>query len=100
MVDAAPSALEQLVRYVAVLLDALLLVRFITSLFSGNTSNAFVAFIYGLTNWLVKPFQALFNQTPVTSGTGFFDWPAIAAIVVVTVLAAIIIRLLRSSRDV
>ncbi len=96
----APSALEQLVRYVVVLLDLLLAVRFVISLFTTNTSNSFVAFIFGLTNWLVAPFQAIFGATPTGSIGGYFDWSALAAIAVVSILAAIIIRLLQGPRTI
>jgi uncharacterized protein YggT (Ycf19 family) len=96
--EAQPSALESLVRYVAVILDILLAVRFVISLFTTNTANGFVAFVYGLTNWLVAPFQALFGQTPTGSTTGYFDWSALAAIVVVSLLAMLILRLLRGPR--
>jgi uncharacterized protein YggT (Ycf19 family) len=94
----APSALEQLVRYVAVVLDLLLAVRFIVSLFTTDTANSFVAFIFGLTNWLVAPFQVLFGATPTGSAGGYFDWSALAAIAVVSLLAALIIRLLQGPR--
>jgi uncharacterized protein YggT (Ycf19 family) len=95
-----PSALEQLVRYVAVLLDLLLAVRFVVSLFTTNTTNGFVAFIFGLTNWLVAPFQAIFGATPTGSAGGYFDWSALAAIALVSILAAFIIRLLQGPRTV
>jgi uncharacterized protein YggT (Ycf19 family) len=94
-----PSALEQLVRYVAVLLDVLLAIRFVISLFTTNTTNSFVAFIYGLTNWLVAPFQALFGHAPANATGGYFDWAALAAMVVVSVLAALIIRLLQGPKE-
>lgn len=98
--DAGPTALEQLVRYVAVLLDILLAVRFAVSLFSANTANSFVAFIFGLTNWLVTPFQVIFGSPQTGANTGYFDWSALVAIVVVSVLAGLIIRLLQGPQTV
>jgi uncharacterized protein YggT (Ycf19 family) len=98
--DVGPTALEQLVRYVAILLDILLAVRFAVSLFSVNTANSFVAFIFGLTNWLVAPLQILFGSPQMGTNTGYFDWSALAAIIVVSVLASLIVRLLQGPRTI
>ena len=93
-VDDKSSLVEQVVRYVAVILGALLAIRFVINLFSGYRSSGFTNFIYATTNWMVRPFQALFGQ-PAASTGGFFDWPAIAAIVTVGIVAGILIALLR-----
>lgn len=95
LIDSNLSVGEQLVRFVAVVLNALLVVRFIMSLFTSNLGSSFVSFIYSLTDWLVAPFQALFGQPPIM-GLGFFDLPALLAAVIVTILASLIISLIRA----
>jgi hypothetical protein len=66
----------------------------VINLFVSNTTGGFTGFIYALTNWAVRPFQLLFGQPTVTSG-GFFDWPALAAIIAVGIIASIVIALIR-----
>jgi uncharacterized protein YggT (Ycf19 family) len=89
-----PSVAEQIVRFVAVVLEGLLAIRFITNLFSADRTNGFVNFFNTATDWLVQPFQALLGQSPLGTA-GFVDWPAIAALIVVGAIAWIIIRLMR-----
>jgi uncharacterized protein YggT (Ycf19 family) len=88
---------EQIVRAVATTLGVLLALRFITSLFSANRDDGLVNAIYTLTDWIVQPFQAVLGGAP-TSTSGFFDWAALAALVVLSILAAFIGRLIRTPR--
>ena len=92
--DDSVSVLEQIVRYVAVLLGLLLGLRFVVSLFTANVGNGFVNFFRVTTDWLVTPFQTLFGRPPAGTG-GFFDWPALAALIVVAVIATLLISLMR-----
>jgi hypothetical protein len=92
----AASPAEQIIRAIAGVLNTLLALRFITALFSTDTTNGWVSFIMGLTNWLVTPFENLFNMAP--TGGSFFDLPSLAAIVVVSLLAWAINGIIRSSR--
>jgi uncharacterized protein YggT (Ycf19 family) len=93
-IDNRASVAEQLIRYVAVVLSLLIVGRFIASLFSSDRSNGLVNFFYATTDWIVRPFQALFGTPPSSTG-GFFDWPAVAALIVVGVLATLLISLIR-----
>ncbi|HEY2004784.1 MAG TPA: hypothetical protein VGH44_06770 [Candidatus Saccharimonadia bacterium] len=88
------SVAEQIVRIAAVILGILLAIRFVINLFSYPRTSGFASFIYGTTNWAVQPFQYLFGHAATTSG-GFFDWPALAAIVATGIIASILIALLR-----
>ena len=89
-----PSILEQLVRLVAIVLDVLLAIRFVLALLGANVGNAFVNFIFRTTDWLVAPFRTVFHM-PATGVGGYFDWAALIAILVVSLVAALILRLLR-----
>lgn len=93
----AYSPAEQLVRAVAGILNALLALRFIIALFTSSTTNAITSVIFNATNWLVTPFQTLFG-TPPSGGGGYFDLPALAAIVTVSLLAWLISSLVRDYR--
>ena len=87
------SVAERVVRVVAVVLGILLAIRFVINLFSYPRTSGFANFIYATTNWAVQPFQFLFGQPATTTG-GFFDWPALAAIVAVGIIASILIALM------
>jgi uncharacterized protein YggT (Ycf19 family) len=95
--ESRATAAEQLLRAVATALGILLAIRFITSLFSANREDALVNATYTLTDWMVRPFQAILGGAPATT-SGFFDWAALAALVVLSILAAFIGRLLRTPR--
>jgi uncharacterized protein YggT (Ycf19 family) len=92
--ETGTSPLEQLIRYVTVILGALLVVRFAINLFTYNRVNGFVNFFNGATDWVVRPFQTLFGQPPSGSG-GFFDWPAVVSLIVVALIATLLVSLIR-----
>jgi uncharacterized protein YggT (Ycf19 family) len=92
-----PTAFEQFIRYVAVILGTLIAVRFVINLFNTGRSRSFINFFYTLTDWVVKPFQAVLGQPPSGTG-GYFDWPSLAALIVVGVVASLLIWMLRPSR--
>lgn len=96
--DVYPSAAELVVRYLSGILGTLLALRFVASLFTADTSNVFVGFIYELTNWAVRPFQALFSMPPTGTTTGFFDLPTLAAMLMLWLLTGILMRLIRAPR--
>jgi len=83
------SPVEQVVRVAAGVLEMLLAIRFVVALFSSNLQNAVVSVLYTLTDWVVRPFQALFG-TPPSGGGGYVDLPALAAIVFVALVAWVI----------
>ena len=96
-ITAARSVVEQLISTIASILSALLVVRFITHLFSNDQANGFVNFINAATNWMAQPFQALFQNVPA-GVSGFFDFPAIAAMLMILALAYLLNRLLATTR--
>jgi hypothetical protein len=94
MIDTGPSVLEQLIRYVAIILDILIAIRFVIKLFAPSSASTFVTFIYGMTNWIILPFQPLVGAPPATL-TGYFDWASLAAIAAVSLVAALLIALIK-----
>jgi uncharacterized protein YggT (Ycf19 family) len=96
--DDRVPVVERVLRYAALVLGALLAMRFIVSLFTGNVANPVVNFFRATTTWIVSPFQTMFGRPPSGTG-GFFDWPALAALIVVGLLAWLLISLLRTRTD-
>lgn len=92
--DRALSPAEQVIRIVAGILNTLLVLRFLTSLFSTDTRNPVVNTMFGATDWLVRPLQYLFG-TPPQSGGNYLDLPALAMIGIITLTAWIITSLMR-----
>jgi YGGT family protein len=97
VVDARPTILEQIVRLIAGVLGILLGVRFIMNLFGSYNANLLSSYANNWTNWMVAPFQALIGR-PGTSVGGFFDWPALIALIVLGIITSIVTSLLRPSR--
>src|ERR1700683_1368600 len=87
--DARPGFLEQLVRVVTGVLAILLGVRFVINLFGGFNTTPLANLMNYWSNWAVAPFQALIGR-PGSGVGGFFDWPALVALVVLFVVASVL----------
>src|SRR5689334_17320241 len=85
-IDDTRSSAERVVSFIAGVLNILLIIRFIAALFSSNANNPVMAVIFNATNWLAAPFQTIFGSPP-SGGGGYFDLPALAALVAVSVVA-------------
>jgi hypothetical protein len=85
---------DRIIRYAAIVLGLLLVIRFIASLFSSSVTSPLVNFFRVTTNWLVSPFQAVLGSSASAIG-GFYDWPALAALAAVVVVATLLISLMR-----
>jgi uncharacterized protein YggT (Ycf19 family) len=96
--DDRVSLVERIIRYAALVLGFLLAMRFLVSLFTGNVANPIVNFFRATTNWVVSPFQTVIGRPPTGTG-GFFDWPALVALIVVALLSLLILGLLRPRTD-
>jgi hypothetical protein len=89
-----PTALELTIRVLAVLLSAVIAVRLMFGLFNAGRTTPVVNLVYTGTDWIVQPFQSLFG-TPNSGTGGYFDWPAVAAILVVGIFAGLLVGLIR-----
>jgi hypothetical protein len=80
-------------------ISTLVALRFVLRLLGANPANAFVNWVYDWSSPLVAPFAGIFGQdTAVVEGPGLvtpsvFDWTALIALVVYTVIGGLIIRL-------
>ena len=89
-----PTPLELTIRVVALLLSGVIAIRLLFGLFNANHATPVVNLVYSITDWIVQPFQTLFG-TPNTGLGGYFDWPAVAAIIVVGIFAGLLVGLIR-----
>ena len=88
------SFVAQIIYLILTVIVALLGIRFILSLLGANRANGFADFIYSLSNPLVKPFYGLINNDFVYgNGTGRFEYESIIAIIVYTIVALILVKL-------
>jgi uncharacterized protein YggT (Ycf19 family) len=74
-------------------IEVLLLVRFVAKLFGANAEQAFVSFIYGVTEPPVAPFRGIFAQPTGTSG---FEIAALLSILFFVLVAALIVAMVRA----
>lgn len=85
----------ELVWYALSVIQALLIFRFILKLFGADSTENFTSMLYGVTNYIVSPFTAVFG--PSTSSVNVFDWPALVAIIAYWILAAGVIKLFKNN---
>jgi len=87
---------QRLVWFIVGVIDALIAIRFILLLLGANQSAGFVDFIYSLTAIFVAPFVGIFGQP--TYGSFVFEWSSILAIVVYSLIALGIAKLITLTR--
>ena len=88
------SRISKFIWLLAGIIDVLITFRFILKMIAANPNNGFANFIFGLTNMLVSPFLGLVN-TPVGADGLTVEIGSLFAIVFYTIVAAIIVQLLR-----
>lgn len=97
---AAPSSLtlaERLVYIITIIIETLLLFRFLLSLLGANRGNGFADFVFTTTWPLVQPFMGLFGFE-TAFGASRIEVETIIAALVYAVLAMIVMALLRLPR--
>ncbi|MBC7459513.1 YggT family protein [Candidatus Saccharibacteria bacterium] len=87
---------QRVVWFIVGVVNALIAIRFILLLLGANQSAGFVDFIYGITGALVAPFVGIFGE-PVY-GSFLFEWSSVLAILVYSLIALGIVKLLTLSR--
>jgi YggT family protein len=89
----ARNIAQQLIYFVLTIINGLIVVRFILSLFGANRANTFADTIYTLSSPFVSPFRSLFSvDSRVGETGGRFEIESIVAIIVYSLLAWILIR--------
>lgn len=83
---------QRIIWFIVGLVNVLIATRFVLLALGANPSAGFVDFIYGVTNVLVAPFVGIFGE-PVY-GRFMFDWSSVVAIIVYSLIALGIVKLL------
>ena len=83
----------RIVRYVAAVLEVLLVIRFFLKLLGASTDAAFTILVYGLTELFVLPFYGIFGHP--SSGAHMFESSSFVAILIYPLLALAITSLIR-----
>jgi uncharacterized protein YggT (Ycf19 family) len=81
-----------IVYYILNVVELLLLLRLIFKALGANASNAFVNFLYAITQPFVAPFIGIFRQ-PAAQGS-VLEWSTIIAMIVYAIVAYAIVQLL------
>lgn len=95
----ANNVMERVVYLIFGLIESLLAIRFVISMFGANTTNGFANFIYSTTQPLVAPFFNLFNYNNYQYGVARIEIFTIVAMIVYSLLAWLIIRLVNVNRE-
>jgi uncharacterized protein YggT (Ycf19 family) len=77
------------------LMVALIAIRFVLLAVGANENAGFAQLIYGLTDWMVAPFAALFGSNltyPGAAGTGSVEAASLAAIVVYALIGLLVTK--------
>lgn len=88
---------NNVIWYIAGLLEGLLALRFILALLGANPANAFASFIYGISYPFVAPFFTLFSYN-FRYGVSHFEAYTLVAMVIYALIAYAIARLITINR--
>jgi hypothetical protein len=94
------STLMNLIWFIYGVVAILLAGRFILKLTGANGTTGFVSFVYAITGWLSRPFDAVFGVTSASTSTftSIFEPSILVAIVVYGLIAWGIAKLLTINR--
>src|SRR5487761_1032914 len=81
-------------QWFAIVIEILLLLRFIFSLIGANQSNIFPDFLYALTNVILTPFSNLVNN-PNIRGSSVFEWTSLIAMAIYALIFWLLMRFVR-----
>ncbi len=88
-----PVLAYRLLYYLVDLIEVVLILRFVFKLLAANPGNAFVAFLYNLTDKLIFPFRGIFPVAAIDGAV--LEWATLVAMIVYALLGWGIIRLLK-----
>lgn len=76
---------NQIIWYIVSFVDVLLVFRIVLKMLGANPYVGFTSLIYGITNPLAAPFVGILGVS--TSGTSYFEWSTIIAVIVYLCIA-------------
>jgi uncharacterized protein YggT (Ycf19 family) len=83
---------SEFIYWIFGIIEGLLVIRFLFRLAGANSGATFVAFIYRLTDVLMRPFRFIFPNT-VSEGI-VFEWSVLVAMLIYALLTWTIIHLI------
>lgn len=90
----ARNVIQQIMYVLLTIINGIIAIRFILSLFGANRSNAFADLIYTFSSPLVAPFRSLFSvDTRVGETSGRFEVESVVAIIVYSLIVWMLIRI-------
>lgn len=89
---------SQVVWYTLFLVQGFLAIRLILKVLQANPEAVFTRFVYAITDVLVYPFAAVFQNVVVSSSV--FEWTTVLAMVVYWLVAVAVIKLFIMSKPV
>lgn len=81
------------VDYIFWIIEGFIIIRFIFKLVAANTQNAFVTFVYGVTNPFVVFFQGIVKDI-TTPGGSVFEISSLITLVILWLLYLAIVKLI------
>ena len=87
---------QRVIWFIVGVVNVLIAIRFVLLLLGANHSAGFVDFIYGITDVLVAPFVGIFGAP--TYGRFMFAWSSVIAVVVYSLIAWGIVKLITLPR--
>ncbi len=80
-----------LINIVAIIIELLLVFRLVLKFVQANPGTPFVAWIYGMTEWLVAPFSKILPNWKISSFV--VDFSTLTALIVCTIVASLLLRI-------
>lgn len=82
----------QIIWYILLIIEAILLLRFLFKLLAANPNAGFTDFVYAISAIFVAPFQAVFPNAAVQGSV--FEWTTLLAMLIYYFIALGLIKLL------
>lgn len=93
IIETLEYKLEQVLGFLYFVVAAILVFRFVLSLFGANQETAFVAFVYRLAEPLMRPFEGMFNAAG--PGGVRIEFEVLIAMVVYALVLFGVVKILR-----
>ncbi len=90
---AAVGWVNKLIWFIVSVMAVLLAIRFVLLLAGADPNAGFANLIYGITGWMVAPFNGLFNVNTNIEGGGRFAPEVLVAIVVYLLIGLLVTKL-------
>ena len=84
----------QIIYTILLVIETLISLRFIFHLFGANAGNAFVSWIYNVTEKLISPFIGIINAN-WSIGSFVIDVDALVALIIYMIAAFVVVELIK-----